>query len=37
MVDPLAAAGTVLGGQGLKPSMKGTRVRRRAARWYAAC
>src|SRR5690349_11301873 len=27
---PLAAAGTILGGQGLKPSAKGTRVRRMA-------
>jgi hypothetical protein len=29
-MGPLAAAGTVLGGEGLKPSAKGTRVRRRA-------
>jgi hypothetical protein len=29
-MEPLAAAGTVLGGQGLKPSAKGTRIRRRA-------
>ena len=29
-MDPLVAAGTVLGGEGLKPSMKGTRVRRMA-------
>lgn len=28
---PLAEAGTILGGQGLKPSAKGTRVRREAA------
>jgi len=27
---PLAAAGTILGGQGLKPSAKGTRIRRMA-------
>ena len=29
-MEPLAAAGTILGGQGLKPSAKGTRVRRMA-------
>src|SRR5690242_2945811 len=29
-MEPLAAAGTILGGQGLKPSSKGTRVRRMA-------
>jgi len=29
-MTPLAAAGTILGGQGLKPSAKGTRVRRMA-------
>src|SRR5690242_20328443 len=29
-MEPLAARGTILGGQGLKPSAKGTRVRRMA-------
>ncbi|HTL33396.1 MAG TPA: YciI family protein [Kofleriaceae bacterium] len=29
-MEPLAAAGTILGGQGLKPSAKGTRIRRMA-------
>ena len=29
-MEPLAAAGTILGGEGLKPSAKGTRVRRMA-------
>lgn len=29
-MEPLSAAGTILGGQGLKPSAKGTRVRRMA-------
>jgi hypothetical protein len=29
-MEPLAAQGTILGGQGLKPSAKGTRVRRMA-------
>lgn len=31
---PLAAAGTILGGEGLKPSAKGTRVRRMAKQRY---
>ena len=29
-MEPLVAAGTILGGEGLKPSAKGTRVRRMA-------